>query len=62
MIKNKVLKIKVIFETYLKTYKTSQEHFKFSNSFHSTKHQKTVFKNYFLEVFLKILPKDTRTK
>ena len=58
MIKNKVLKIKVI----LKTYKTSQEHFKFSNSFHSTKHQKTVFKNYFLEVFLKILPKDTRTK
>ena len=53
MIKNKTINVKIIFKTYLKILKI----FIFSNKFLFIQLYKTVFKNYFLKLFLKIIIK-----
>ena len=58
MIKNKTLDIENIFKTYLKLLKNSLKTFYVSKqSF--IKHHKTIFKNYFSELFSKTITKQT---
>ena len=55
-LKNKVLDINIIFNIYLKTLKINEKHFKFKIGFYFIKY-KTIFKNCFLKLFLKIITK-----
>ena len=57
MIKNKTLDVKNIFKTYLKILKTSLKYLSSQTNFCFTKHYKTIFKNYFLELFFKTITK-----
>ena len=50
-----MLDIKIIFKTYLKILKISLKHFKFSNRLLLYKILKIVFKNYFKNLFFKIV-------
>ena len=50
MIKNKVIDINIIFETYLKILKIGKTLLSFQMDFCFTKHY-TILKNYFLELF-----------
>ena len=59
MIKNKILYIKIIFKTYLKILKQITNILNFQIIFCSIKHHIMIFKNYFLELFLKTIIKHT---
>ena len=54
MIKNKTLHINFIFKVYLKLVKNILS---FQINFYFTKNHKTIFKTYFLKLFLQIITK-----
>ena len=57
MIKTKTLHIKIISKTYLKIFKISLKYFRFQIRLLFYKYHKTVFKNYFLQLFFKTITK-----